>query len=156
MKRLEIKKIIESIIKEIGDVSAKSYKYKPTAQPFKNFDTYKFTTDSDLEYTLNLILEFNEEDDMYMEIEFLVNSGDYYQITNKGEMYKIMSTVIKITKDVLNKSKNKDIKGIIYSPAGLNKDDFGVKRDRLYQIFIKKQFPNATIKRIDNDIWVTF
>ena len=151
MKRLEIKKIIESIIKEIGDLSAKSYQY--TATTIRNrHKEYHFTTDSGLDYNVELYLGQSG----YLVVDFSVGEDyDFSVITNKGELYKIMSTIANIIKNEI-KLNNKII-GVVYQPSEDKvKSGYDKKRDKLYRIFLNKQFPNSKIKTDGSQVRFTF
>lgn len=131
-------KIFEHFLFEIGDRSAKPYKYKLNGK-FKDLNTLgnrlyaTFKTDSNLEYTLTLI-NINK----FIDVDFSI--GGEWPETNKGEMFKVMSTISEVIDNVLR--TNDDIKGLRYEPKSKSTDT-GEGRDRLYRIFI-----NNSVKSI--------
>ena len=135
-------KIYEEFIFEIGDSSSKKYKYKLNGKldDMSTFDKRlyaKFKTESNLEYTLTVI-NINS----FLDVDFTAD-GEYEE-TNKGEMFKIMATVVDVIENIIN--NNTDIRGIRYEPKSKGKDS-GEGRDRLYRIFMEK-----SIKRLGKSI----
>ena len=96
--------------------------------------------------------DFHENDKEYPAIEVsfgiipsdIHNNGDYagdmFTVSNKGEMYRVMSTIVNIIKDYIKRNDN--IKAIIYEPIK-KEGEKGFKRNDLYMAFIKKQIPTA-------------
>lgn len=139
MKYLQL---FEHFLFEIGDSSAKKYKYKINGKldDMSTFDKRlyaKFKTESNLEYTLTVI-NINS----FLDVDFTAD-GEYEE-TNKGEMFKIMATVVDVIENIIN--SNEDIRGIRYEPKSKGKDS-GEGRDRLYRIFMEK-----SIKRLGKSI----
>lgn len=135
-------KLYEEFIFEIGDSSSKKYKYKLNGK-FDNMSEFgkrlyaTFKTESGLEYTLTVI-NINS----FLDVDFTAD-GEYDE-TNKGEMFKIMATVVDVIETILN--TNNDIRGIRYEPKSKGTDK-GNGRDRLYRIFMEK-----SIKRLGKSI----
>jgi hypothetical protein len=66
-------------------------------------------------------------------------------VVNKGEMYKVMATIVDIIKKYIKKSK---ARAIIYSPSKKSSEEyFGTQRDQLYRAFISKAIPGVTFKQ---------
>jgi hypothetical protein len=66
-------------------------------------------------------------------------------VVNKGEMYRVMATIVDIIKKYLKKSK---AQAIIYSPSKKSSEEnFGAQRDNLYRAFISKAIPGVTFKQ---------
>ena len=63
--------------------------------------------------------------------------------TNKGELFRVMATIVAITKEILKERKN--IKTLTFS--GAKKDEDDNRRNKLYMAYIKKHIPN--VKNID-------
>jgi len=135
-------KLYEEFIFEIGDSSSKKYKYKINGK-FDNMSEFDkrlyvtFKTESGLEYTLTVI-NINS----FLDVDFTAD-GEYNE-TNRGEMFRIMATVVDVVETILN--SNGGIRGIRYEPkeSGADKGD---GRDRLYRIFMEK-----SIKRLGKSI----
>jgi hypothetical protein len=118
---------LSTILNEMGDASAKPYKttsYKTKIGIGETINV-KFKTDSGLNYKVSI-----ENVNKFLEVDFTANNT--YDITNSGEMWRVMATVMKIVTTIL---KNSDIGGIRYIPAGKGMD-LGASRDTLYRIFI--------------------
>ena len=139
MKYLQL---FENFLFEIGDSSAKKYKYKINGKiddmsEFNKRIYAKFKTESNLEYTLTII-NINS----FLDVDFTAD-GEYEE-TNRGEMFKIMSTVIEVVENIIN--SNEGIRGIRYEPKSKGQDS-GEGRDRLYRLFMEK-----SIKKLGKSI----
>ena len=130
-------KLFEQFLFEIGDRSAQPYKYKLRGTKIEDFGNKNsrlyanFTTETGLIYELLLYGRRRE-----IEVDFAVlNIGNEYAVTNRGEMYRVMTTIANIIERVLD--ANPDIVQLKYQPKE-NNNDYGLSRDRLYKLFIKK------------------
>ena len=135
-------KLYEEFIFEIGDSSSKKYKYKINGKlndmsEFNKRLYATFKTESKLEYTLTVI-NINS----FLDVDFTAN-GEYEE-TNRGEMFRIMATVVDVIENIIN--NNTEIRGIRYEPKS-KAEDSGEGRDRLYRIFMEK-----SIKRLGKSI----
>ena len=115
------------LVTEIGDAGAKPYKFTRFDGNLKEYeaDSVHFKTDSGLLYVVYL-----ENREMYLDVTFKANGT--FDITNRGELYRIMATIIAIVERVFKKS---ELRGIRYSPIEKNNDG-GRGRDMLYRLFI--------------------
>ncbi len=139
---------LRDILKEVGEATTTPYKWKK-ASTKENTVFFTFTTDQDTSYKValeNYIYEDFHDDNKELpaiDVSFGIKENGAYSpslLTNKGEMYRVMSTIVDIIKDYLN--RNKMIKVIMYEP--LKKEgEKGFKRNDLYMAFIKKQIPTA-------------
>lgn len=142
MKYLQL---FEHFLFEIGDSSAKKYKYKIKGRiddmsEFNKRIDAKFKTESKLKYTLTVI-----NTNSFLDVDFTAD-GEYEE-TNRGEMFKVMATVVDVIENIIN--SNEGIRGVRYEPK-YKGNDFGEGRDRLYRLFIKK-----SIKRLGKSIKFT-
>ena len=148
---------LKDILKEVGEATTTPYKWKKV---FTKEDTvfFAFKTDQGTSYKValeNYVYEdFKENDKEYpaIEVSFGIISGaepntagakyagDMFTVSNKGEMYRVMSTIVNIIKDYIKRNDN--IKAIIYEPIK-KEGEKGFKRNDLYMAFIKKQIPTA-------------
>ena len=101
-------KLFEELINEIGDAGAKPYKWR---RMDRRYDTYYiFTTDSGLEY--QVMTELGSEETLTVEygVEVTTKQGnksiDYELVTNRGELFRIMATVVDIVQEFINNLKN--------------------------------------------------
>ena len=127
-----------NILNEIGEGTANSYPYNLKSNISANA-IYTFTTESSIAYRVTLNKINNS-----VEIDFLVESGEeLYPETNKGELFKVMSTIVKITLDYIN--DNPDIEYIRYDPKAKDVSNSSKnQRDALYRKYIEKYIPNVT------------
>ena len=149
---------LKDILLEIGEGTAKPYKYKLTrtesAPDFGDyFRLYEFVTDLGTHYEVSFTIEedFSKDEPWeFMEIEFgVVDKGgdtDNKIVTNKGELFRVMATIVDITKSILKERKN--IKQLVFTGAK-NRGEDDQRRNKLYMAYIRKHVPN--IKNIEDD-----
>lgn len=155
---MEFIKTFEGFLNEIGDALVNPFNYKFKSN-FANLDNYNsvivnFTTDEDVDYTVTI-----KNIDMFVDINFYSNANLFnkYALTNKGDIFKVMSTLVKIIQDFL--LENKEIRGIRYEPMQKGRDG-GKGRDRLYRLFIPKVAEsiekNVKFTQNGNTVFATF
>ena len=141
-------RLFEEQINEIGDASAKPYKWKYLGRS-KEYSS--FTTDSGLKYLVQMETEedYTKLDDyQILKIEYGVENQkdygvDYNKVTNRGEMFKVMATVTQITKDVLK--ENPAIKAIEFT-GSKNKGMDDQRRNKFYMAYVKKHLKAKDIE----------
>jgi hypothetical protein len=142
-----------SFVNEVGEANLKPYKWKEVDR--ESYFVYtRFVTDSETQYDVDLKSTNYVDDDLNnlraLGIEFSAKlKGDEGSsakiVVNKGEMYRVMSTIADIIKTYIKKSK---AQAILYSPSKKSdEEDFGTQRDNLYRAFISKAFPGAKFKQ---------
>jgi hypothetical protein len=164
MKKSELKSLIKEEIKkslnEVGEATLEPYSWKKSKVE-DGITFYNFKTDLGSIYKVSLdrfmydnFPKVNEEIPA-IEVVFAVDEGkknySTSKITNKGEMYRVMSTIVNIIKSFI--LKNPEIKVIMYEPMK-KEGEINSKRGELYKAFIKKQIPDATFKDSYSDIIV--
>jgi len=71
-------------------------------------------------------------------------------VVNKGELYKVMSTITAIIKHYVKKFESQ---AITYSPSKKSSEEnFGTQRDNLYKAFISKAIPGVRFEQSGDDI----
>jgi hypothetical protein len=112
------------LLKEIGETSTTPYKYDYDISKRKAY----FTTEDDIKYIVYFDISKGE-----MKVNFGVRYEDDYDedadfdiMTNKGNIYRIMSTVISIIRKAVSEFKPNQIE--------ISSDP---KRIRLYKIYLK-------------------
>jgi hypothetical protein len=142
-----------SFINEVGEANLKPYKWEEIDQ--EGYFVYtRFITDSETQYDVDIkstvFFPAGQMESLpALEIEFTAKpkgaEGSSAKIVvNKGEMYKVMATIVDIIKKYLKKFK---AKAIIYSPSKKSGENFGVQRDQLYRAFISKAIPGVKFKQ---------
>lgn len=141
-------------INEVGEANLQPYKWKEIDR--EGYYVYtRFTTDSETQYDVDIkstvYFPAGQMDSQpALEIEFSAKpkgaEGSSAKIVvNKGEMYRVMATIVDIIKKYLKKSK---AQAIIYSPSKKSSEEnFGAQRDNLYRAFISKAIPGVTFKQ---------
>jgi hypothetical protein len=135
-------------LSEIGDASSKSFDWKEDPDSMADHGV-SFTTDLGTKYDVDIDVYDNvnfdsEETYKMLDIAFNVHAQSTTQVTNKGEMFPVMATIVDITKHYLKKL---GANGIVYNPSKKSKEgNTDNQRDRLYRAFIQKAFPDAKIK----------
>ena len=143
-----------AFVNEVGEANLQPYKWKEIDR--ESYYVYtRFITDSETQYDVDI------KSTMYfppgqmdsvpaLEIEFSAKpkgaEGSSAKIVvNKGEMYRVMATIVDIIKKYIKKSK---AQAIIYSPSKKSSEEnFVTQRDNLYRAFISKAFPGTTFKQ---------
>jgi len=143
-----------AFVNEVGEANLQPYKWKEIDR--ESYYVYtRFTTDSETQYDVDIKSTMffpagQMESLPALEIEFSAkpkgSEGSSAKIVvNKGEMYRVMATIVDIIKKYLKKSK---AQAIIYSPSKKSSEEnFGVQRDQLYRAFISKAIPGVTFKQ---------
>ena len=147
---MKLTSLLYDVISEIGEGTAKPYNYKLTREEGDDM-LYEFVTDLGTHYEVTFEIEedFSKDEPWeFMNIEFGVDEKDgggvdYKVETNKGELFRVMATIVAITKEILKERKN--IKTLTFS--GAKKDEDDNRRNKLYMAYIKKHIPN--VKNID-------
>ena len=136
--------IDEKLILEIGDASAKPYKFK-----FKSKDViqtlYSFSTETE-EYNVRFVHygTVNKKNKGHWDVTFTVLNGGKMSevaIVNKGQLYKVMSTVFNVIKKFVKDNKPKRL---IIDPAGKKDKDIKI-RGNIYKEYVKKHLKNGTM-----------
>ena len=155
---MKLTSLLYDVISEIGDGGSKPYNYKLTRTDLNddlgdNFRLYEFVTDLGTHYEVTFEIEedFSKDEPWEsMNIEYGVDEKDgggvdYKVETNKGELFRVMATIVDITKKILKERKN--IKTLTFS--GSKKDVDDQRRNNLYMAYIRKNIPN--VKNIEDD-----
>lgn len=150
-------KLFEELINEIGDAGAKPYKHKlQLKNKFREY--HEFETDLGTKY--EVALDFHE--DMSKEGEWtvltisfgIIDKEGYLNnvvVTNKGEMFRVMATIVDLTKNVIKKNKN--IKSLEFT-GSKNKGDNDRRRNNIYMAYIKKHLKAKNVEDDGNQITV--
>ena len=137
-------KLFEELINEIGDAGAKPYKWR---RMDRRYDTYYiFTTDSGLEY--QVMTELGSGDTLTVEygVEVITKQGnksiDYELVTNRGELFRIMATVVDVVQEFMK--NHPEVKYIEFEGSKNKAGD--QRRNKLYMQYIKKHLKPKTIE----------
>ena len=140
------------ILVETGEGSAKPYGYKQVYSGHAMSD-WEFTSDSGVEYTVTLSIKRKTVSKVKNTVEWYVDfriepgsAGDAqmskYGDTNRGELYRVMATVVAIMRDEMRKAGPPDTIRWISDE----------RRTRLYGQYIKRAFPKAVTKISGNEV----
>ena len=147
------------LLKEIGDATARPYSWEQIEDE-EDFKQYVFQTDSETPYDMTIVvMEGDKERDSALVNFGVMKSytpdgetyGDYYvdydTTTNKGELYKVMATVVDILKDFIK--NNQEVKYIQFDTTKGKEKDSNIRVD-LYTRYIQKHLPNAKVQTDSN------
>jgi hypothetical protein len=140
-------------INEVGEANLKPYKWKEV--DIEGYSVYiRFITDSETQYNVDVTTDTYQGIPI-LNIEFSAKLKDAEGssskiVVNKGEMYRVMATIVDIIKKYLKKSK---AKGITYYPSKKSSEDFGTQRDNLYKAFISKAIPGVKFEPIRSELY---
>ena len=147
----------ERSIHEVGEGSAKTYDWE-LLQTNPGDYTYGFTTDSGIEYEVELVtLEYDDDEtgEPVNGLEIGFGAGEKGEdksdidVINRGEVFRVMATIVEIIQFAIKLVPDfKSTNALIYNPARKKGEDpTGNQRDKLYQAYIKKAIPNITFSK---------
>jgi hypothetical protein len=142
-----------SMVNEVGEATADKYKWEEV--DIEGYSVYiRFITDSETQYNVDVTTDTYQGIPI-LNIEFSAKLKDAEGssskiVVNKGEMYRVMATIVDIIKKYLKKSK---AKGITYYPSKKSSEDFGTQRDNLYKAFISKAIPGVKFEPIRSGLY---
>lgn len=148
---------LKDILREIGDTSAGVYGDLTPSQSGNGYYRYDFTTESGLEYIAHVVKSIvADEERPVITTEFIVafevKGQDWHADTNKGELYKVMATVVNFVRRVVesdSSSKDDTEKAIVFVPS--KKDPNDDRRLKLYKAYLKKQITGVEVEGPDED-----
>jgi len=150
------------ILAEVGEGTAQKYNWSYNGKDSNSdYDVlnYSFKTDSNMSYFVTLVVgnePLTGADDFEMTVSFGVgNKGplkdkvglgkpSYTKVVNKGEVFRVMATVVDIVKNAISmmKKEEKPIKYIIFKPEKEKETETGFKQSdqrlKLYLAYIKQ------------------
>jgi len=147
-----------SNINEVGEANLEPYKWE---EEYKDSTTVsiEFTTPSETKYevylesTVHVDRDVNELEALIVEFSARPKGAEGSSskiVVNKGELYRVMSTIVDIIKHYVRKSR---AKAILYQPSKKQgEDNFGSQRGNLYKAFIKKAMPGTYFEQ--NRDWI--
>ncbi len=139
---------LKDLLKEIGDSSSQPYRFDYYGD-YAGMRVYGFDTEN-YPYTVELNYEFLDDSQNVLGVRFYVSDEDEPDIerddivTNKGELFRVMATVVAIIKKDIQ--KHPEIDTISFTPAKKEGEIENVSRLNLYMRYIKHEFPNAIVK----------
>lgn len=139
--------ISEALLLEVGDSSTEPFAYE-LAQESSEAVVYRFITDSGVEYEVEAAVVDPFRNDI-VQLSFSVG-GSVEVVVNRGEAFRVMATVMEITREILN--RNPEIKILAIEPSKNYPGD--ERRYRLYLAYIRREWPDAVIKKRDEEIYV--
>lgn len=168
---MKLKNILESVLKEVGESTAKPYDYKLVYSArdygFPEDDdevVYEFETDEGIKYAVKI---YKAVDDQVVQYDATFgiydNFGDVdYTSTSKntttGDLYRVMATVVEVVKKEIEKDLEefkKPIKIVIKPTKEKNPEgkeiESDTRRTNLYMAYIKKQMPQDSKVYVDSD-----
>jgi hypothetical protein len=179
MNTLQLAKLKQQLLKEIqivnelGDASKDPYKYTRDGSDLSDFPPsvkFYWQTENGVKYkaTIFKFEQFGKKSESIIydyDVMFgIIGEDDYttdYDATNKdtktGNMFNIMSTMIKIINDEINIDKKEGIKinSIVMEPtkrskiSGSGKDPNDTRRAQLYLAYINKNMPKGSTVKMD-------
>jgi len=155
LKKL-VKEEIEKYINEVGEASARSFNFtnRRVNPPNSLYDEliYEFTTDKGTSYEVSIL----KKDDEAV-ISFYADDDDSLSLTNKNEVYSVMTTVVNIIKDYDEKiAKPENINKFSFHPVDKDTETTlpqhaSNSRSRLYAAYVNKHIGDRfTVSSVNN------
>ncbi len=119
--------------------------YKIEYPAIKSGSVYKFTTDSDIDYEVRFARKKNNL--LHTSIAFGVLNdefeGEEYALTNRGEAFGVMTTIVVIVKAYMAEHPNVKIYEFVGEPTAQEHDEFPRKRLNLYNRYLRQMFDQS-------------
>jgi len=134
-------------LSEVGDAKHTPYRWTKSISTTRmgNVRTvYKFKTSLDTPYQVDYNVTLGGDKSL---MGFRVEHESFNQVTNKGEMFEVMSTVIDTTKDFLQ--NNPEVNQLTVEPTKNNEQDN--RRAKLYNSYVEKNIPKGWSFTSNND-----
>jgi hypothetical protein len=158
----------EKVIAEVGEGTAQPYEYRKIKASTEYKAEYEFQSDAGTKY----LIAIHKDDDPYQagsnELDYDISFGVEFKIgpdkttvsfdreVNKGEMYRVMATVLDSVKKELESDKKKGTKvNTIFIYPTKKSDEEGdtdysdLRRSKLYQAYVKKNMPQGSEVYVD-------
>jgi len=156
-----------NLLAEVGEGTAQKYSWSLTSKENTSdyiMMEYGFVTDSNMKYFVLLNISndpLTSSDDYEMTVSFGVGAKpsikakvgmakpSFTKVVNKGELFRVMATVIDIVKNAISVMKEEDrpIKYIIFKPEKEKETETGYtqsnQRLQLYLAYIKKNMEHV-------------
>jgi hypothetical protein len=145
---------VTSVVTEVGEANLKPYKWQEVDR--EGYSIYiRFETESETTYSVDLSTDKYKDTPVFL-VEFSAKTKEHQGsssrvVVNKGEMYRVMSTLTDIIKTYLKKFKK--VKGIVYYPSKKGNEEFGTQRDNLYRAFITKAIPGIKFEPVNTTLY---
>ncbi len=108
-------------------------------------NVFLFTTDSDLEYEVRFARK--KDNLLYVSIAFGVLNeefeGEEYAMTNRGEAFRVMTTIVVIFKHYKSLHPNINTYEFVGEPRADEDAEFPTKRLKLYQRYLPQIFDDS-------------
>lgn len=106
---------------------------------------YLFTTDSELEYEVRFARK--KDNLLHATVAFGVLNdefgGEEYSVTNRGEVYRVMATIVKIVRTYMAEHPNLRLVEFTGEPTEDESTDSTTKRLALYNRYLKDIFDSS-------------
>ena len=149
----------ESLMNEIGDGGLPPYKWtflSTSENTYSETRLYTFSEPSGVTYDVKLEIiwwldYYGTTVEDVLSIDFSIQYGEGqmehlpYDSTNRGNQYRVMSTIVDIAKNLIAK---KDIDYIYWGTSNAKTSNLGGgsgQRNKLYTAYLLKYFPNARV-----------
>jgi len=115
--------------------------------------TYKFTSGKEIEYEVRFARKVNNP--FYVTIVFGVLNEEYdgeeYSLTNKGEVYSVMATIVKIIKIYFLEHPNIKTFEFAGEPTENEDANFPIKRLNLYKRYLPQLFDDSWEQKLSGN-----
>ena len=119
--------------------------YIITPPAISSGSVYLFTTDSGIEYEVRFARK--KDNLLHATVAFGVLNeefgGEEYSVTNRGEVYRVMATIVKIVKNYMTEHPNLRLVEFTGEPKENESADQATKRLHLYNRYLKFIFDDS-------------
>jgi gamma-glutamylcyclotransferase (GGCT)/AIG2-like uncharacterized protein YtfP len=162
---MKLTSILDNIISEVGEGSAKPYQFRTVKDKPDNTNHRRdvsFKTEDGDDYKVMLEAYWGDgyiadTFGSHISIDFVIDHGfdnrDAYVVVNKGRLFRVMATVVQIAREFMKDIdyKEKGIDTLRIEPTKSTDDD-DHRRANLYMAYIKRQLPISDISYDGDEI----
>jgi len=159
-ERKEIYDIVSNRIQEVGEANLPPYEWEETRRG-NWFINYEFKTDSGEKYLVKNVKvidgdEFDWEINFYVDVSAEEDDVPVWSssiVVNQGEIYRVMSTITDIIKNLIKEFP--DSRKLSFTPSLSKIGNIDNQRGELYKAYVRKQIPQAKISENGEEIIIT-
>jgi len=115
--------------------------------------TYKFTSGKSIDYEVRFARK--ADNPFYVTIVFGVLNeefdGEEYSLTNRGEVYSVMATIVQIIKVYRSEHPNIKVFEFAGEPTAKEDTNFPVKRLNLYKRYLSELFDDSWQQKLQGN-----
>lgn len=167
---IKLNTILKQVLREIGEGTAQPYPFErvgeergssrfkldPSTAAFRFTGGFEPSNRADYHAYIDKSTKDVDSEELVYDVSFGVSkegaSVDYWSETERGEVYRIMATIVQMVREEveIDRKKGRKVTRLEISPSKASKGD--KRRLRIYTAYLEKLIPQATIHRSDTKL----